>query len=171
MFLCPSVICTCTMSFVVWYSIVPFQCRKVWNVIFRILGLLSLTARAFRCVVNSVLIVSLRGLNNVSYFVRGSFGRFTSIVISLSLIGKIRALLPFSGVTDSVLRCVSRSVDVSCVSSPILMPVSFNTCSIAAVFVLQCAIKRSISSSVGMNGSFSTAVYRGGFHVFPKNFR
>jgi len=40
-----------------------------------------------------------------------------------------------------------------------------------AILVLQCAIKRSSSSSVGMNGSFSTIWYVGGFHVFPKNLR
>lgn len=48
--LCPSMVLTCIMSFVLWYSVVAFQCRKVWNVIFVSLGLLSLWARSLRCV-------------------------------------------------------------------------------------------------------------------------
>ncbi len=35
------------MSFVLWYSIVAFQCLKVWRVIFKSLGLLSFTANFF----------------------------------------------------------------------------------------------------------------------------
>ena len=34
MFLCPKTYLTCTMSLVLWYSIVPLKCLNVWNVIF-----------------------------------------------------------------------------------------------------------------------------------------
>jgi len=48
MLLCPSSRMTWIMSLVLWYSIVPFQWRKVWNVIFLSLGLFSLAAILFR---------------------------------------------------------------------------------------------------------------------------
>ncbi len=32
--LCPKMYCTCLMSLVLWYSVVPFQCLRVWNPIF-----------------------------------------------------------------------------------------------------------------------------------------
>ena len=38
MSLCPKMAFTWMMSLVLWYSIVPFQCRSVWNDIFCILG-------------------------------------------------------------------------------------------------------------------------------------
>jgi len=41
MFLCPKTCFTCIMSLVLWYSIVPFQCRKVWKDICCILGFWS----------------------------------------------------------------------------------------------------------------------------------
>ena len=31
MFLCPKMVFTWIMSLVLWYSVVPFQCRKVWK--------------------------------------------------------------------------------------------------------------------------------------------
>ncbi len=89
------------------------------------------------------------------------------MAMSLSLIGRIRGLLPFSGVMFTIFRSVSMSVAVNCVSSPILIPVSLSVCSMAASILLLPAISMSISCSVGMNGSFSLVVYFGGVHVFP----
>ena len=48
--LCPRTAFTCIMSFVLWYSIVPFQWRSVWNEISFRRGLLSFWASALRCV-------------------------------------------------------------------------------------------------------------------------
>jgi len=100
--------------------------------------------------------VSLWFWNRVLYVALGSRGRFLIMLISLSLIGRIRGLLPFSGVMFTVLRSVSMSIGINCVSSPILMPVSFSICSIVDSIEPHDAIKRSISCSVGMNGSFCT---------------
>ena len=99
------------------------------------------------------------------YFALGSLCRLFIIPISLSDIGRILGLLPFSGVIFIVLRCTSRSSAVSCVNSPILIPVSLSVCRIVAVSFPHDAIRMSISCSVGMNGSFCTVTYRGGFHV------
>ena len=44
MLLCPSTVLTWITSLVLWYSIVAFQCRKVWKVIFFILGFWSFVA-------------------------------------------------------------------------------------------------------------------------------
>lgn len=107
----------------------------------------------------------LFGWNIVLYLALGSGFRFLSMAMSLSLIGSILGLLPFSGVIDRVLRSVSRSVGISLVSSPIRIPVSFSVWSMMASFGLECAIKRSISCSVGMNGSFAVGVYCGIIHV------
>ena len=48
MFLCPKMVFTWIMSFVLWYSVVPFQCRKVWNDMLLSLGLFSLVAVLLR---------------------------------------------------------------------------------------------------------------------------
>ena len=93
------------------------------------------------------------------------------MAMSLSLIGRIRGLLPFSGVIFTIFRSVSMCVVVSCVSSPILIPVSFSVCSMAANILLLPAMSMSISCSVGMNGSFWLIAYFGGVHVFPMECR
>ncbi len=46
--LCPSICLTCRMSFVAWYSIVPFQWRSVWKLICKSRGLLKRVASCFR---------------------------------------------------------------------------------------------------------------------------
>lgn len=51
MSLCPSMDLTCRMSFLSWYSMVPFQCRNVWKVICWSLGLLSFVAAVLRWLV------------------------------------------------------------------------------------------------------------------------
>lgn len=84
--------------------------------------------------------------------------------ISLSLIGSIRGLLPFSGVIANTLRSVSRCRGVSCVSSPIRIPVSFRVCRMVESFLPVPAMSKSISCSVGMNGSRSIGMYFGAFH-------
>ena len=62
-FLCPSVYFTCMMSLVLWYSIVPFQCLRVWNVIFLILSLLIFVAKSFRCRSKVIRALSMSWLN------------------------------------------------------------------------------------------------------------
>ena len=109
--------------------------------------------------------MSLWGWNIVLYVARGSFGILFIMPISVSLIGSIRGLLPFSGVTFTLFRVKSMSIGCSCVSSPILMPVSFMVRRIAPSIFPHDAIKRSISCSVGMNGSRSFGVYFGAFHL------
>jgi len=59
MFLCPKKYLTCMMSLVLWYSIVAFQCRKVWKDIFSILGFCSFWLAIFLCCVNIVLRLSV----------------------------------------------------------------------------------------------------------------
>lgn len=102
--------------------------------------------------------MSLWHWNSVVYFARWSLCSVVIIPISLSLIGRILGLLPFSGVIDIVLRWMSISSGLSCVSSPIRIPVSFSVCSTVAVSFPHEAINWSISSSVGMNGSFCCGV-------------
>jgi len=46
--LCPSIFWTWRRSLVSWYSIVPFQCLRVWNPIFWSLALLSFSASCLR---------------------------------------------------------------------------------------------------------------------------
>jgi len=92
--LCPKIVFTWIMSLVLWYSVVPFQCRNVWKDILFSLGLLSF------------LIVLLRSASKVllspCFLVWKTFSlvfvRFFSIAISFVLIGSIRLLLPFSAV-------------------------------------------------------------------------
>lgn len=94
MFLCPSTVFTCMMSFVLWYSVVPFQCRKVWKWICLSLGLLSLVAVFLRSSSKLVLSPCVWLWNTVL----SVFGRLLSMAVNLVLIGRIRALLPFSAV-------------------------------------------------------------------------
>ena len=47
MLLCPSISLTCTMSLVLWYSVVAFQCRKVCRCIALSRGLFSFIAVLF----------------------------------------------------------------------------------------------------------------------------
>jgi len=99
------------------------------------------------------------------------FGRLFIIPISLSLIGRIRGLLFFSGVIDRTLRSVSRSSHVRSTSSPIRIPVSFRVCiTVESIFPVL-AMSRSISCSVGMNGSCVVAMYFGGVHVIWRYLR
>lgn len=81
-------------------------------------------------------------------------GSLFSIPISLSLIGSIRGLLPFSGLMFTVFLSRSKSIHVSIWASPILAPVSFRSCRTVDILLLHDAIKMSISCSVGMNGIY-----------------
>jgi len=94
MFLCPSTVLTWIMSFVLWYSIVPFQCLNVWKCMFRSLGLLSFLAVFLRRTSKFVL-SPWSWLWNILSFV---FCRLLSMAISLLLMGSSRELLPFSAV-------------------------------------------------------------------------
>jgi len=99
LFLCPNMYCTCLMSLVLWYSIVAFQCLNVWKLIFVSLGFCSFSLTVLRCSQKYVLRYFDCGWKTVSRF----FGSLLIIAISLSLIGSMRGLLPFSGVTFKVL--------------------------------------------------------------------
>ena len=56
-------------------------------------------------------------------------------------------------------------------ASPILAPVSFNSCRSVAVLGVPACMRVSNSCSVGMNGSVSSMVYCGCVHVLPVCFR
>ena len=94
MFLCPKTVLTWIMSFVLWYSIVPFQCLNVWKCMFFSLGLLSLVAVLLRSDSNVVLNACLFVWNILSLVL----SRLFSMAISLVLVGNILLLLPFSAV-------------------------------------------------------------------------
>jgi len=94
MLLCPSMVFTWIMSLVLWYSVVAFQCRKVWKCICFSLGLLSLVAVLLHSPSNVTLKLCLLGWNTLSLIL----GMLFSIAISLLLIGSILLLLPFSAV-------------------------------------------------------------------------
>jgi hypothetical protein len=91
--------------------------------------------------------------------------------MSLSDIGRILGLLPFSGVMFTVFCCRFVSVHFSVFASPILMPVSFSVWSSVEVVFPVDAISWSISCSVGMNGSLSCFLYFGACHFNPKYLR
>jgi len=94
MFLCPNTVLTCMMSLVLWYSVVPFQCRKVCGCICRSLGLLSfLDALRF-----SLSIVTCSPCVLVGNILWLWCGIWFSMAISFVEIGSIRLLLPFSAV-------------------------------------------------------------------------
>ena len=56
-FLCPSNLMTCKMSFVLAYSVVAFQCLKVCRWIWRSLGFPSLCASFMRCLLKLLLML------------------------------------------------------------------------------------------------------------------
>jgi hypothetical protein len=87
--------------------------------------------------------------------------------MSLSLIGSIRGLLPFSGVTLTVLAWKFMSVHLRLWASPMRAPVSLRIWSMVANLGLHDAISMSISFSVGMNGMCVSALYVGLFHLIP----
>ena len=100
------------------------------------------------------------------------FGSWFIIPISLLLIGRMRGLLPFDGVTVIVFCSLFMSVHLSFVSSSVLMPVSFRICMLTAcLWVCADAMSWSISCSVGMNGNLCSVLYLGLSHVLPMNFR
>jgi hypothetical protein len=106
-------------------------------------------------------------MNTCSFLLVNLFSMF----MSLSFIGRILGLLPFSGVMFMVFCCVLMSFHFILVASPILAPVSFRVSSSVAVRVPHDAISWSISVSVGMNGIFSSIVYFGFFHCLFMVFR
>ena len=137
------------MSLVLWYSIVPFQCLSVWKCISFSLGLLSFIASALRCVQRYSLSICFFVWKIVSLF----FGRLFIMPISLLLTGRIRGLLPLIGVIVSVFLSVSKSLHLRSMSSPMRIPVSLRVCSTVDVIRPVADMSRSISCSVGMNGS------------------
>ena len=164
---CPSMVLTCIMSLVLWYSIVAFQCLNVWKCICSSLGLfsfLAVVARSFSSVFRSP---SLSVWNTFSFIFRW----LLSIAHSLGLSGSILLLLPLIPVMFTVCRVVSTCCHLSFAISPILAAVSFSSCRSVAVFGCPAAIRLSSSSSFGMNGSGSSIVYVGLAHVLPVYFR
>ena len=161
MVLCPSMVFTCIMSLVLWYSVVAFQCLNVWKCICLSLGLFSFTAVLLRSASYVVLSPCLSVWKTLPFM----WGRLFSIAMSFGLIGNILLLLPFSAVMYIVFRSWSMCVHCSFSISPILAPVSLSSCRSAAVFGLPADIRESISASVGMNGSLLSCVYFGSVHV------
>ena len=106
MFLCPRRVFTWMMSLVLWYSIVAFQCRNVWNVILSILWFWSFFAVVCRCAEKFVLSWSMCVPKIVSLFC----GIWFIMSMSLVLMGSIRGLLPLVGVMLRVFCSVDRSI-------------------------------------------------------------
>ncbi len=161
MSLCPKIEATCRMSLVLWYSVVPFQCRKVWKVILCSLRFTILIAVRFRICSKAFLRLSFLSLKS-KLFGRGNC---PSIVLHFSEIGHSLALLPFSGwFTATIFLSRSTSVHSICEASPILVPDSFRNWSSGACSRLEAEISLSNSSSVGMKGILSWALYVGLSH-------
>ena len=94
MSLCPNMVLTWMMSLVLWYSIVAFQCLRVWKWISLSRGLLILLAIRFFSAVKVFRCPFLLDWKTLSFVCGSAF----SIVISCVLIGSILSLLPFSAV-------------------------------------------------------------------------
>lgn len=77
----------------------------------------------------------------------GFRGRFLSIATSSFEIGKALGLLPFSGVTETVLCSKFMSVHFSCHASPLRIPVSLSSFRKAQVFLLHPEINELTSVS------------------------
>jgi len=147
--LCPNSRLTWSTSCVLWYSIVPFQCRIRWKWILASRGFLTFLAIvhlafmklfwAFLGVVTPKILLCF-------------FGRACSIITSLGDTLKILGNPCFSGVFKvKVLASVFNAVQIKRRHSPILIPVSLIAWSIVAVFFPHPAISWSISCSVGKN--------------------
>jgi len=134
------------MSLVLWYSIVPFQCRNVCRWICLSLGFPSLLAVLLLRASKFVLRLCAFPLNILSVFLDSLF----SMSMSLVLRGSVLLLLPFSAVMLMVLRSESMCIHFNFSISPILAPVSLSSCSNVAILRLEADISASISCSVGM---------------------
>lgn len=167
MLLCPSSCFTWIMSFVLWYSVVAFQCRKVWKVILFSRGFFSLVAVLLRRASYVIRSVCLFRGNIFSFCLCVLFSMF----MSLLLIGSIRLLLPFSASMWMVFLLRSMSVHLVSVASPILAPVSLSSCRSRLVFGVPLFISVSSSFSVGMNGKAVCFLYFGLSHFFPIYFK
>jgi len=134
----------------------------VWKWICLILGFCSCIASLFLCLLNVSAGVSALGLK---ILLSGLFLSAFSIAISVLDIFNVRALLPFSGQLI-LICCVLKSMSVHCieVASPILIPVSYSSCSSVLVVFPVPAISCFTSSSVGKNGSFCGIVFFGFVH-------
>ena len=153
-----------------WYLcwlMVAFQCLNVWKCMALSRGFASLRAVRFLMSSNVTRSECLLCVKTLSFMC----GTAPSIVRALSVSGRVRGLLFFSGVMLTVRRWKSRSVHLSLHASPILMPVSLSSCRSAASLGLDAAISVSISSSVGMKGFRCSGVYLGLFQILPMNVR
>lgn len=157
------------ISFVLWYSMVPFQCRSVWKVICSSLGFPSFRTAVFRVPNNSRAnwfpvdgrLGSLDG--NIHWLF---FGRRSNALMRSFDTCNILGLLPFSGLL--ILRflfSLSMSIHLSFTISPIRAPVSFAIRRAALVRLPEWAIRSFISCSVGINGSLDRCTYLGFFQV------
>ena len=90
--LCPNRFFTCIMSLVLWYSIVAFQCRKVWKCIFNSFLSPVFSTVLFRSSTNVLFKLWLLVVKILSLV----FGRVFIFPISSGDIGISLELLPFS---------------------------------------------------------------------------
>ncbi len=158
---------TCKRSLVLAYSMVAFQCLRVWKWIFRMRSFLSFVAILSLCW-RKVLVKCLPLHPNGCFI---SVCRLLSIAISCVESLSWRGSLPFSGVMSTVRFSKLKSVHLSMKASPHLIPVSLSSRRNTEVFLLQPAIRLFSSSSVGMKGSLFTDLYLGGLQVSPCIFR
>ena len=149
MLLCPSLCFTKSMSFVLWYVAVAFQCLKVWAWMFSNRGLfcdfaiIFLSLSRCRCAALAV----GRGLLGCRAYV------FINIETSFSDSFSSLLWLPFSGLIRTVFLSKSKSLNLSRATSPILAPVSFNSLSnVEWRIFLVALIRASISASNGTKG-------------------
>ena len=144
----------------------PFQCLKVWNVIFCSRGLANFIAVRFRMCSKTFLRLSFCSRKSSLL----GLGSCPIIVRSFSEIGHSLALLPFSGeLTATIFRSRSTSSHSTCEASPILAPDSLRNWSSGACSRLDADISVSSSSSVGMKGIRSCGLYLGFSHsIFKK---
>ena len=167
MVLCPSMVLTVHASWYLCWLMVAFQCLNVWKCMALSRGFASLRDVRFLMSSNVTRSECLLCVKTSAFMC----GTAPNILRALSVSGRVRGLLFFSGVMLTVRRWKSRSVHLSLHASPILMPVSLSSCRSAASLGLDAAISVSISSSVGMKGFRCSGVYFGLFHIFPKKLR
>jgi hypothetical protein len=131
---------------------VPFQCLKVWKVIFCSRGLANFIAVRFRICSKTFLRLSFCSRKSSLL----GLGSCPIIIRSFSEIGHSLALLPFSGQLMAIIS-LSRSTSIHRIfeASPILAPDSFRNWSSGACSRLEADISMSNSSSVGMKGILS----------------
>ena len=126
MLLCPNIILTCQVSFVLCCSVVAFQCLKVWKCIFSKLGFASCCAFLLRCKKKLDLKPLLPANSLSSVF---PCGRLQSISKVLGDSGRVLPLLCFSPFAEKAgMKRVAEQLSVKSVAklSQLLVSLGFD---------------------------------------------